>query len=108
MLDQFRRAVIVALFVCAPAWSFAQTAAAPDGLTEAERTAIRALIDKAPKDGQRRFYDLSDPSEEMALRALMRINGRTPRRGQCWRCDDVSARIAPRSSASPLSRPIAE
>ncbi len=81
MFDNFRRASFAALLLslCFPAWSFAQTTTPQqDGLSDAERAAIHALIEKAPKDGRPRFYDLTNPSEETALRALLRIDGRTP------------------------------
>jgi hypothetical protein len=77
MFNLIRCAALVTLLISVPSWSQAQTAA-PYGLSDAERAAVRALLEKAPKDGKRRFFDLTNPSEELALRALLRVNGRTP------------------------------
>ena len=108
MFDNFRRASFAALLLslCFPAWSFAQTTTPQqDGLSDAERAAIHALIEKAPKDGRPRFYDLTNPSEETALRALLRIDGRTPQ-NRPYQFKVIEARKAEQRAARARNAPV--
>lgn len=50
----------------------------PARLNAQESNDLRQLIDSAPERGEAALMDLSDPANERAYRALLRLNGLTP------------------------------